>query len=283
MTAWQPVRPEQGCAPGPQWESGALALLQALGRYGHSPVSSYSVQPHGAEESWAPVAVPPCLWHWLQERNLIRCLEVPVFGTRQLAVVHLTEVGRRYLRQRHLPHVPGEIEILCDRLGHSVKLHYGQALLFAHLARRLGYATGHGIPLPHRRAIADLRLVRGREVLYVSLESGLDRKGHPLDRWHVLAQAQAFLPLVAPDSARLDAAFGCARQQICQIRGVVLPDLEARLSRGARTLWCRRYNRFEQHGPEVCRPSRPAHLRAAAACQGLLRVTCRLRGKPESR
>ena len=260
-----------GLAAGPALESMALKLLLDLGSRGYSPIRSYRAKLDRQEEDLAPDPTQACQWNWLLERNLVSFLEVPIFDTRMLTAVHLTETGRRYLRQRNLPLVQGEIEILLDRLGHSMKPHYGQALLLAHLARHLGYATAHGVQVPHRRAVADLRLERGREVLFVSLESGLERKGHPLDRWHVLAQAQTFLPLVAADAEKLDAAFHSARKQICQIRGAVLPDLESRLYRGARTLWCRRYNRFEKSGPDLCLLRRQAQLVAAATCQGRLR------------
>jgi len=264
-----------GRAAGPALESTALQLLQALGSRGYSAIRSYSAKPGRHEQDWEADPIQTCRWRWLQERNLVGFLEVPVFAARTLRAVHLTGTGRRYLRQRNLSPAPGELETLRDRLGHGLKPHYGQALLFAHLARRLGYATAHGMQVPHRNAVADLLLERGSEVLFVSLESGLERKGHPVDRWHILAQAQPFLPLIAADAEKLDVAFCSARKQICQIRGAVLPDLESRLYRGARTLWCRRYNRFEQTAPELCLPPRPARLLAAASCQGRLREALR--------
>ncbi len=280
MTGLFRARRELGLAAGPALEGMALQLLQDLGRRGYSSIRSYRATLDRPAEGRAPDPTQTGQWNWLLERNLVRFLEVPVLDTRMLTAVHLTATGRRYLRQRHLPLVPGEIETLLDRLGHSLKPHYGQALLLAHLARHLGYATAHGVQVPHRRAVADLRLERSREVLFVSLESGLKRKGHPLDRWHVLAQAQPFLPLVAADAETLDTAFHSARQRICQIRGAVLPDLESRLYRGARTLWCRRYNRFEQSGPDPGLAHRQAHLVAAATCQGRLRQAFRTGAMP---
>ena len=268
-----------GRATGPVRESAALKLLQDLGSRGYSSISSYSTKLYEQEEGLKSEAGQIWLWNWLLERNLVSFLEVPVFDARMLTVVHLTVTGRRYLRQRNLPLVQGEIEILFDRLGHSMKPHYGQALLFAYLARHLGFATTHGVKVPHRRAVADLLLERGSELLFVSLESGLERNGHPLDRWQVLAQAQAFLPLIAADAEKLDAAFRSAQKQICQIRGAVLSDLESRLHRGARTLWCRRYNRFEKSGHASCLPPQKSRLMAAASCQGLLREAFRLYGR----
>ncbi len=279
MTAQQATRRELDHATGPALERTALALLQDLGSRGHSSARSYKATLHSPTAGVEPEPIQAAHWLWLLERNFVRFLEVPVFDARTLSAVHLTATGRHYLRQRNLPCVPGEIEILCDRLGHSLKPHYGQALLFAHLARRLGYVATHGIKVPHRNAVADLLLERGDETLFVSLESGLERRGHPLDRWHVLAQSQAFLPLIAPDAGQLDTAFRRARKQICLIRGASLPDLEFRLHRGARTLWCRRHNRFERDAQNSCHPPQRAHLAAAASCQGLLReaFTCRAR------
>lgn len=249
-------------------ETESLLLLQEVGIQGYSTVDSYRTnrlepQPGGKQQEGR--------WSWLLARDLISFLEVPVFADRTITAIQVTEAGRQHLQQRNIPIVQGEIETLFDQLGHSLKPHYGQALLFAHLARRLGYTTAHGVEVPHRKAVADLLLTRGQEALLVSLESGLERKGHPLDRWHVLAQAQAFLPLVAPNSEALEAAFGVARRQICIIRGTGLVVLEKRLHWGARTLWCRRFNRFEQVNPQLYNLSLKPHLKAAGTCQGLLR------------
>ena len=266
---FQKVSPDRGDpAATPDLETESLALLREVGIQGYSTVDSYGTK---RPETQQGGKLQDSRWSWLRSRDLISLLEVPVLKDRTMTTIQVTEAGRRHLRQRNIPIVQGEIETLFDQLGHSLKPHYGQALLFAHLARRLGYSTTHGVEVPHRKVMADLLLTRGQEALYVSLESGLERKGHPLDRWHVLAQAQAFLPLVAASEEALEAAFSVAQRQICLIRGTALAVLEARLQRGAGTLWCRRFNRFEQANPQLYNFSLKPDLIAAASCQGLLR------------
>ncbi len=249
----------------------SLKLLQILGSRGYSATYSYGSILFPQSENSSSGSVLALCWHWLQDRNLICLTNVPLLDDRKIAAVHVTEVGRRHLKQQNMPLVQGEIEILYDRLGHSLKPHYGQALLFAHLARSLGFVTALEVQLPQRRVMADMRLERGSELLWVSLESGLERRTHPLDRWHMLAQAQAYLPLVAADSELLDTAFRLAQKQIAQIRGAFLPELEVRLRCGARTLWSRRHNRFERGLREPSLLPQRSGLMAAVTCQALLR------------
>ena len=249
----------------------SLKLLQILGSRGYSATCSYGSILFPQGENSSSVSELALCWQWLLDRNLICLTRVPLLDDRKIAAVHLTVAGRRHHKQQNMPLVQGEIEILYDRLGHSLKPHYGQALLFAHLARSLGFVTALEVQLPQRRIIADLQLERGSELLWVSLESGLERRTHPLDRWHKLAQAQAYLPLAAADSELLDTAFRLAQKQIYQIRGTALLDLETRLRNGARTLWCRRYNRFEKGLREPSLLPHRSCLMAAATCQALLR------------
>ena len=249
----------------------ALKLLQTLGSQGYSAICNYGsiLFPQGADSNLE--AELTLCWQWLQERNLVCLTSAPFLEDRKIAAVNLNEAGRRYLQQRGLSLIQGELEILYDRLGRSLKPHYGQALMFAHMARSLGFATALEVQLPQRRVMADLRLEKCGEVLWVSLESDLERRAHPLDRWHMLAQAQAFLPLVSADSALLNTAFHLAQKQIYQIRGTTLLGLETRLRNGARTLWCRRYNRFEKGLREPSLLPHRSCLMAAATCQALLR------------
>ena len=246
-------------------EEDALSLLADLGRTGFSSAASFA----RPRPSRSTPSARGCLWHWLQDRGLVVWDALAWSDARRIRIVRITSAGKAHLRRAAQGAVKSEIEILQDRLGHADKPHFGQTILFAYLARRLGYATRLCSLLPTRNAIADVRLERADATLWVSVESGLARTEHPLDRWHRLAQAQAFLPLVAPNPARAEQALAYARERVYVIKATDLDTLAARVRRGAATLWTRRCNRFDRGVPAQTRARRT--LSAAAQGHGRLR------------
>lgn len=251
----------------PGLERACWNLLRDVGRNGYATPESYTSGPGAGVRAGASDP----RWAWLTGEGLLRILPVPVWGNRVLTAVQLTGAGRRLLQSRGLPAAPGELELLCDRLGRALKDRYGQALLLARLARVLGYAVQHLPELPARPVTADLCLVRGRERMFVMLMPGIDHMPPDMDVWHAVAQAQPFLPVAAPDAETLKRVLDAAQDRICMLRGAVLPELEARVHSGSRTLW--RCSRSRFRTAAALRPPRPrqAALRAALLSQGLLR------------
>lgn len=249
-------------------EADALSLLAQLGRTGFSSAASFA-RPRPSRSTPSARGANERLWRWLQDRDLVVGDALAWSDARRIRIVRITPAGKAHLRRAAQAAVKSEIEILQDRLGHADKPHFGQTIFFAYLARRLGYATRLCSLLPARNAIADVRLERAEATLWVSVESGLARTEHPLDRWHRMAQAQAFLPLVASDPARAEQALAYARERVYVIKATDLDTLAARVPRGATTLWTRRYNRFDRGVPARTRAR--GTLSAAAQGHGRLR------------
>lgn len=274
MKFFPEARPSQWPVPSvPQtgMSEDALALLAAIGRTGYSSLGSF-VHTGTGSGAWEASPSPAGPLPDLLARGLVAVEELAWFGERKIRIVKLTPQGKDCLRRHDWPVVRSEIETLQDRCGHSLKPHYGQTLLFAALARRLGYATTLCVLVPARNAIADVRLERQGRSIWVSIESGMARSEHPHDRWHRLAQAQAYLPLVAPASDLENTAMAQAQACVYLIRSANLQELMARISRGATTLWTQRYSRFEHcHLHDVPRPGRP-DTRMWAQCNGYMRA-----------
>lgn len=249
-------------------EADALSLLAQLGRTGFSSAASFA-RPRSSRPTPSARGSIARLWRWLQDRELVVWNALAWSDARRIRIVRITPTGKAHLRRTNQAAVKSEIEILQDRLGHAHKPHFGQTIFFAYLARRLGYATRLCCLLPTRNAIADVRLERADATLWVSLESGLARAEHPLDRWHRMAQAQAFLPLVASDPVRAEQALAYARTRVYVIKATDLDTLAARVQRGATTLWTQRYNRFDRGVPARTRDRRT--LSDAAQGHGRLR------------
>ncbi len=245
--SWQITGPSQERPTGA--ESGhvanrALALLEAVGREGWSCLNPCQRAGTAGDPDSVSIA-------WLQAEGLIAGETLTWHAERRIPVIRLTTAGKRHLRTHHKSVVPSEIEILQDRCGHALKPHYGQSILFAALARQAGYQTRLCVTLPTRTAIADVLLERPGSRIWVSIESGLERPLHPLDRWHRMAQVQAWLPLVAPTPARQQDLELQARARIYVIHSANLSTLLERVPGPRNCLWSRRYNRFEEQAARL--------------------------------
>lgn len=240
--------------PDPPRDDAALSLLATIGRTGWSRLASH-VRPTDETPSAIQRQNQRSIT-WLRERDLIALETVAWLERNVMQAVRLTPAGRRHLRQAQLPVVRGEMETLRDRLGHTIREHHAQIVLAADLARRRGYASAPCVVVPFCRVLADLKLERRNETLWVSIESGWDRPGHPADRWHRLAQSQAYLPQIAPTDGRLEAIMAEAQKWVYLIRGTSLESLRERRGHPGLSLWTRSFSRFEEH----------AHLTRKAFC-----------------
>ncbi len=229
----------------------AQALLMSLGREGWSCPASHLSLCLTSSLPDTPEAAPLA---WLTAAGLIAWEPLTWYAARTIRIVRLTTAGKAYLHAHRQPVVRSEIEILQDRCGHTLHAHYGQCLLFAALARQAGYHTRLCVTLPTRTAIADVGLERQGTRIWVSVESGLERSMHPLDRWHRLAQVQAWLPLVAPTPEGQRTVEKQARTRIYVLRSTSLISLLARPRPRYVCLWNRRYNRFEEQAAQLARP-----------------------------
>ncbi len=268
--SWQTVDPRTGVirpAASGLATNQALSLLEAMGRQGWSCLASYDT------EAWSPIPSGGSNsgpFVWLKQEGLAEEIVLPWRTDQEVPIVRLTATGKEALHKLNKPVVRSEIEILQDRCGHSLKPHYGQCILFAALARRVGYKTRLCVTLPTQTTVADVQLERQDDQVWVTIESGLDRSMHPLDRWHRMAQIQAYLPLVAPTLEKQQEIEKQAKERIYVMRSTSLTYLLAQTLHRNTSLWNRRYNRFEEQTAKRFRPRNKPGMEIWAAGHGAM-------------
>lgn len=219
------------------------ALLTRIGACGWSALASYGKSWSGSELGSRPAPGSPlAMLHGL---GLIGFEQLPAGAAGTILALYLTPEGRRLLLEMRLSPVHTEYEQLRDRWGIRAEEHHGQVILFAALARRLGYRAEVGVPAPGQRLFADVKLTGedGTEA-WCLVESGSHRDTHPLDRWRRLGRCQPFLPLVAPDRKTMNQLGEQAQPYIYRVCLTNLDELLLNVGSGNNRLWLTDINRF---------------------------------------
>lgn len=228
---------------GSEEHSEYTTLFTRIGVCGWSALVSYSESWSGSELGvWPEPGSPLAALHGL---GLIGFEQLPAGSAGTILALYLTPAGRRRLLEMRLRPVHTEYERLRDRWGTRAQEHHGQVILFAALARRLGYHAEVGVAAPGQRLFADVNLIRedGTEA-WCLVESGSHRDTHPLDRWRRLGRCQPFLPLVAPDRKTMNRLGEKARPHIYRVCLTNLDELILNVDSGNNRLWLTDVNRF---------------------------------------
>ena len=226
----------------PEW----AALLARIGTCGWSAAVAYDATAWSGEQLGACLA-PGSPLADLDDRGFVGLKRLPIGAGQMITVLHLTRDGRRHLMAMGYKPVHTEFERLRDRWGTRAEAHHGQTILFAALARRLGYQAEVGVAVPGQCLYADVGLTGddGTEA-WCLVESGTPRDSHPLDRWHRLGQCQPFLPLVTPDRETMHRLREQARPHIYRVLLTNLDDLILHAGNGKHRLWLDDLNRFRE-------------------------------------
>ena len=218
-------------------------LFTRIGTRGWSALVSYRESWSASELGAWPASGSPLAV--LRGLDLIGFEQLPAGSAGTILVLYLTPTGRRRLLEMRLSPVHTEYERLRDRWGIRAEEHHGQVILFAALARRLGYRAEVGVAAPGQRLFADVKLTRkdGTEA-WCLVESGSHRDTHPLDRWRRLGRCQPFLPLVALDRTTMNRLGEQARTHIYRVCLTNLDELLLNVDSGNNRLWLTDVNRF---------------------------------------